>query len=152
MSLGVLVVIVAFGVILVIGAVHFTGGSRQKDTRDHGDAILEFSRAYPGEAIRSVIMTADGKASFMRLASGKTGFLQAMGHHFVARLIEPQAVSVEALEDLSGLRVGFHDTTLKGGDYLFASTEDAAEVSLWLCGSLALASPKLEGPEEAGHA
>lgn len=152
MSLGVLVVVVAFGVILVIGAVHFTGGSRQRDTRDHGDAILEFSRAYPGEAIRSVVMTADGGASFMRLASGKTGFLQAMGKHFVARLIEPQAVSVEPLDGQPGLKVAFHDSTLKGGDYLFASTEEAAEVSLWLCGSLALASPKHDGPEEAGHA
>lgn len=149
MSLGVLVVVVAFGVMLVIGAVHYSGGSRQKDTRDTGEALIEFARAYPGEAVRSVTMTEDGKASFLRLADGKTGFLQAMGHHYVARLIMPGSVAVEALDDRPGLRVTFHDSTLKGGDYVFRSAEEAAEVSLWLCGSFALASPKL-GPEEEG--
>jgi hypothetical protein len=50
---------------------------------------MEFARAYPGEPIRSVTMTKDGEASFLRLADGKTGFLQAMGRHYVARLIVP---------------------------------------------------------------
>ncbi|MCY0095206.1 hypothetical protein [Hoeflea ulvae] len=152
MSLGVLVVVVAFGVILIIGAVHYSGGSTQKDARDHGEVILEFARAYPGEAIRSVSMTKDGRASFLRLADGKTGFMQAMGRHFVARLILPGSASVEPLEDQPGLRIAFHDSTLQGGDYVFNSTDEAAEVSLWLCDSFALASPKLDEPGEGGNA
>lgn len=153
MSLGTLIVVVTFGVLAVIGAVHFTGGSRRRETRDHGAAILEFAKAYPDEAIRSVIMTADGNASFMRLADGKTGFLQSMGRHYVARLILPQSVGVQALEDQPALRIEFHDSTLTGGDYVFRSTEEAAEVSLWLCGSLALASPKFADPQkDDGHA
>ena len=150
MSLGTLIVVVAFGVLLVIGAVHYSGGSRQKETRDTGEAIMEFARAYPGEAIRSVTMTADGKACFLRLADGKVGFLQTMGRHYVARLILPGSVAVEPLEDAAGLKVTFHDSTLKGGEYVFLSNEDAAEVSLWLCGSFILASPKFAGPGE-GH-
>lgn len=152
MSLGVLIVVVAIGVMLVVGAVHYTGGSRQKDTRDHGEAIMEFARAYPGEAIRAVTMTADGKASFFRLADGKTGFLQAMGHHFVARLINPGAVSVEMLDTAPGLKILFDDSTLRGGDYVFATTEDAAEVSLWLCGSFALEAASTGAKEEGDNA
>jgi hypothetical protein len=152
MSLGVLVVLVTFGVLLVIGAVHFTGGSRQDEDRGTGEAIIEFARAYPGEPIRSVTMTKDGQASFLRLADGKTGFLQAMGRHYVARLIMPGSVNVEPLEDRPGLRIDFKDSTLRGGEYVFASPQEAAEVSLWLFDSVALASPKFAGPEEDGNA
>lgn len=152
MSLGALIVVVAFGVMTVIGIVHYLGGSREKTTRDHGEAILEFARAYPGEAIRSVTMTGDGKASFLRLADGKTGFLQTMGHHHVARLIVPGNVSVEALDDRPGLRIEFHESTLKGGDYVFSSAEEAAEVSLWLCDSFALAGAETGKSAESGDA
>lgn len=152
MSLGVLVVVVAFAVTLLIGVVHYTGGSRGKSGRDHGEVILEFARAYPGEAIRSVTMTKDGNASFLRLADGKTGFLQTMGRHQVARLILPGDVSVQPIEDQPGLHIAFHESTLKGGDYVFSSTEDAAEVSLWLCGSFALASPEFDRPEGEDNA
>ncbi|MDF1609899.1 hypothetical protein PZ897_17075 [Hoeflea sp. YIM 152468] len=143
MSLGALIVVVACGVLLVISAVHYFGGSRIAATRDHGEVILEFARAYPGEAIRSVTMTEDRQASFLRLADGKTGFLQTMGRHHVARLILPGEVTVLPLEGQPGFHVKFHDSTLKGGNYIFASTEDAAEVSLWLCGNFAFAAPKM---------
>ncbi|AKI00493.1 hypothetical protein IMCC20628_01782 [Hoeflea sp. IMCC20628] len=152
MSLGVLIVIVAIGVTLVIGAVHYSGESREKDTRDHGESILEFASAYPDEAIRSVTLTKDGKASFLRLADGKTGFLQAMGRHFVARLILPGAVTVEPLEDQPGLRVLFHESTLMGGDFVFDTTEEAAEVSLWLFNSFAQANPQIDDSGEGDDA
>ncbi|MDP3526655.1 MAG: hypothetical protein Q8S27_18940 [Hoeflea sp.] len=152
MSLGVLIVVVAFGVLAVIAAVHYTGAERQKEMRDPGEAIIQFSSAYPGEAVRSVTMTKDGRAFFLRLADGKVGFLQAMGHHYVARLILPGSVAVVPLEDRPGLTVTFHDSTLKGGDYEFMNNEEAAEVSLWLCGSFVLASPKFGGPEEGSNA
>lgn len=152
MSLGALIVVVAFAVTLLIGVVHYTGGSRTKGGRDHGEVILEFARAYPGEAIRSVTMTKDGNASFLRLADGKTGFIQSMGRHQVARLIMPGDVSVQPVEEQPGLHIEFHESTLKGGDYIFASAEDAAEVSLWLCGSFALASPDFDAPEGGENA
>ena len=152
MSLGVLVVVVAFGVLMVIAAVHFTGGSRQTDTRDPGEAIMEFARAFPDEAIRSVTMTRDAKACFLRLADGKVGFLQTMGRHYVARLILPGTASVTPLEGQPGLKIKFHDSTLKGGEYVFQNSEEAAEVSLWLCGSFVLASPQFGGAGGGDHA
>lgn len=152
MSLGALIVVVAFGVLLVISAVHYFGGSKTADTRDHGEVILEFARAYPGEAIRSVTMTKDGEASFLRLADGKTGFLQTMGRHHVARLILPGDVTVLPIADQPGFHIEFHDSTLKGGNYIFASAEDAAEVTLWLCGNFAFASPKMASSGSDGDA
>ena len=97
-------------------------------------------------------MTKDGNASFLRLADGKTGFIQSMGRHQVARLILPGDVSVQPVEEKPGLHIEFHESTLKGGDYIFASAEDAAEVSLWLCGSFAMATAELEQPEADGNA
>ena len=152
MSLGALIVVVAFAVILVIGVVQYTSGRRYSNDSDPGETILEFARAYPGEAIRSVMMTKDGNASFLRLADGKTGFMQNMGRHHVARLILPGDVGVQSIEDQPGLRIEFHESSLKGGDYVFESAEDAAEVSLWLCGSFALANPDNETPEDEGNA
>lgn len=152
MSLGALIVIVAFAVILVIGLVQYTGRSGEKNGRDHGEVIMEFARAYPGEAIRSLTMTKDGNASFLRLADGKTGFIQNMGRHNVARLILPGDVGVQPIENPPGLRIEFHESSLKGGDYVFDSAEDAAEVSLWLCGSFALASPAFDSADEDGKA
>lgn len=147
MSIGALIVIVTFGVVLVIGAVHYSGGTRRKEEPDHGEILVEFARAFPGEAIRSVTMTKDGNACFLRLADGKTGFMQNMGRHHVARLIMPGSVGVHPLEEQPGLRIEFHESTLKGGDYVFDSAEDAAEVSLWLCGSFALANAESEAAE-----
>jgi len=148
MSLGALIVVVVFAVTLVIGAVHYSGGSGRKDEPDHGELLMEFARAFPGEAVRSVTMTKDGNASFLRLADGKTGFMQNMGRHHVARLIMPGNVGVHALDEQPGLRIDFHESTLKGGDYVFDSAEAAAEVSLWLCGSFALANAESEAAED----
>ena len=152
MSLGALIVIVVFAVTLIVGVVHYTGGSRQKEDRDHGEVIMEFARAYPGEAIRSVTMTRDGDASFLRLADGKTGFMQSMGRHHVARLILPGEVSVAPLDDEPGLHIEFHESTLKGGNYVFETAEAAAEVSLWLCGSFAVAVSDLDKPGDDANA
>ncbi len=139
MSLGVLVTVVALGIALIVTIVHLTGGSRRKPPPDHGEAILEFGKAFPLEAIRTAIMTEDGSATFFRLADGKTGLLQAMGRHSVARIIEPDSVSIESVEPAAGLRILFRETAFKGGTYLFSSTEQAAEVALWLAGSFARA-------------
>lgn len=137
MSIGLLAVVVALGIALVVAVVHYTGGSKQKDVRDPGAAIVEFGLAYPGEAIRAVMMTADGMTSFFRLASGNTGYMQAMGHHFIARLIVPGSVDVRPLEEEPGFRLHFQESAIADSDYLFANAADAAEVLLWIMGNYA---------------
>jgi hypothetical protein len=157
MSLGMLVAIVTAGIVLVVWAVHRSGGSEQPTIDDAGSAIMEFGRAYPVEPIRDVILTEDRRAAFLRLADGRAGFLQVIGRHYFARLLAQDAVRVEGLEGDRGLKLAFRETTFKGGTYRFASPDLAAEVSLWLVGSLVAPPPKdaerrsqeLEGP---GHA
>lgn len=149
MSIGLLVMVVVLGIGLVVAAVHYSGGSRKTDNRDPGTAILEFGRAYPTEAIRSVILTDDGDTAFLRLADGRTGFLQSMGKHYVARIIDPAYVRATPLEQGHGMTLLFRESTLKGGDYRFRSDKDAAEVSLWLVGAFAVAGR--EADDKAGQ-
>ncbi len=157
MSLGMLVAIVTAGIVLVVWVVHRSGGSEQPTIDDTGAAIMEFGRAYPTEPIRDVIFTEDRRAAFLRLADGRAGFLQVIGRHYFARLLARDAVRVEGLDGDRGLKLNFRETTFKGGTYRFASPELAAEVSLWLVGSLVAPAPRetVQGPQnlkDPGHA
>lgn len=157
MSLGMLVAIVSAGIILVVWVVHRSGGSDQPTIDDAGAAIMEFGRAYPMEPIRDVILTDDRRAAFLRLADGRAGFLQVIGRHYFARLLARDAVRVEGLDGDRGLKLEFRETTFKGGTYRFPSPELAAEVSLWLVGSVIAPPPHNAGAdrgkvEDPGHA
>lgn len=152
MSLEILAGVVISGIVLVVILVRMTDRARGgAEEADAGTALVEFGQAFPEEAIRAVIMTADRKASFFRLAEGRTGFLQAMGRHSIARLIEPGKVKVAAAESGPGLKIDFGETAFTGGTYRFATQEDAAEVSLWLCGTFARAAGEGEAAPEVRH-
>lgn len=152
MSLGILALVVVSGIALVVILVRLSDRGREgSEEADAGTALIEFGSAFPGEAIRAVIMTADKKASFFRLAEGRTGFLQTMGRHSIARLIEPEKVSVAAHDSAPALKIDFGETAFTGGTYRFASQEDASEVSLWLCGAFAKAAGAEEANSETRH-
>lgn len=136
MSLGLLVAIVIGGIVLVVLTVHRSGGSAQALLDDAGAAIVEFGKAYPALPIRDVVLTADRRAAFLRLADQQTGFVQAHGRHTIARLLQGGAVHVSAGPEARSLAIDFKETTFKGGVFVFASAEDAAEVSLWIIGAL----------------
>ncbi|NTJ42174.1 hypothetical protein G6L28_06110 [Agrobacterium larrymoorei] len=112
----------------------------RKDTedderRDTGQAIIDFSRAFPNEAIRSLHMTADGKTVFVRLHDNKAGFMRNMGKHHACMLLDPERIRVEHLETGDGFVVTFEDSPKYSGAYRFKTAGEAAEVSLWLLGS-----------------
>lgn len=110
---------------------------REESSRhDAGLAILEFGRAYPNEAIRSLHETVDGKAVFVRLHDNRAGIMSNRGKHYACHLIEPGRVSVEPLPNGRGLAVDFLDAPTINGHFSFATAADAAEVSLWLLGNL----------------
>jgi hypothetical protein len=116
---------------------------------DSGLAILEFGRAFPDEAIREVIATANGRTVFLRLHDGKAGCMHAHGHHYSCHLIEPGSVRVENAGP-KRLTVKFSNAAFEGGVFEFRDEREAAEVSLWLLGSF---MPTLGGlgPEAAGR-
>lgn len=114
-----------------------------------GLAILEFGRAFPDEAIRAVITTANGRTVFLRLHDGKAGCMHAHGHHYSCHLIEPGTVRVTDAGPRR-LTVQFANAAFEGGTFEFRDEKQAAEVSLWLLGSF---MPGLSGqnPQTAGQ-
>lgn len=99
-----------------------------------GLAILEFGRAFPEEAIRAVITTANGRTVFLRLHDGKAGCMHAHGHHYSCHLIEPGTVRVTSAGP-KRLAVEYANAAFEGGTFEFRDEKQAAEVSLWLLGS-----------------
>jgi len=139
----VVAVIAAIGVLLLLA--RRRGEPKGSDeAADAGLAILEFGRAFPDEPVRDVIMTADGQSAFLRLADGRTGFLHAMGRHYVTHLIPPGGVEIEGRPGERSLVARFRDSSFKGGTFTFSKVEEAAEVSVWLLGSFAIAAGKSE--------
>ncbi|MBB3947688.1 hypothetical protein GGQ73_003656 [Rhizobium skierniewicense] len=125
------------------------------DDHDTGQAILDFARAFPTEAIRSLHMTADGNTVFVRLHDNKAGFMRNMGKHHACMLINPERITVEHLETGDGFVVTFLDTPKYSGAYRFKTVGEAAEVSLWLLGSYLEAAdiePAATVPDQAADA
>ena len=133
---------VAIGIIILVllGAIavyiwRLKRFSESESSYDTGQAILDFARAFPNEAIRSLHMTADGNAVFVRLHDNKAGFMRNMGKHNVCMMLNPERITVEHLESGDGFVVSFIDTPKYSGAYRFKTIGEAAEVSLWLLGS-----------------
>lgn len=131
---------VTWGIVfaLILALAYFSSRMvRQEEEgfQDAGLAILEFGRAFPQEAIRSLHATADGKAVFVRLHDNKAGVMRSLRNHFACHLIEPGTVRVRELPTGKGFAVEFLNAPSHNGEFTFASPAVAAEVSLWLLGS-----------------
>jgi hypothetical protein len=117
---------------------------------DAGLAIIEFGRAYPDEAIRSVVMSADGGMVFMRLWTGRTGVMKRIGNRELCHVIDPSDVRISASADGAKLSVDFAAHKSLSGTYAFRSAREAAEVSLWILGSMrSVIEPQLQLPSHA---
>lgn len=128
--------IIAMAVLLAaIFYMRMTARAEEVERPDAGLAILDFGRAYPGEAIRQIHLTADGKAVFVRLHDGKAGCMLNNGNHYLCHLIEPGKVRTRNSGTGRGLIVEFPDSAFPGGTFEFRTAQEAAEVSLWLLGS-----------------
>ncbi len=131
---------VTWGIVfaLILALAYFSSRMvRQEEEgfQDAGLAILEFGRAFPQEAIRSLHATADGKAVFVRLHDNKAGVMRSLRNHFACHLIEPGTVRVRELPTGKGFAVEFLNAPSHNGEFTFASPAIAAEVSLWLLGN-----------------
>jgi hypothetical protein len=143
MNLAIWIIILVLLSAFALYAMRLAKTSKDDDQHDAGQAIIDFSRAYPGEAIRSLHMTADGNAVFVRLHDNKAGFMRNMGTHHACMLIDPTRIRVEHLETGDGFLVEFMDSPKYSGSYRFPSAGEAAEVSLWLLGSYVEATDEL---------
>jgi hypothetical protein len=101
---------------------------------DAGLAIVEFGRAYPNEAIRNVILSADGEMVFLRLWTGRTGCMRRNGSRFLCHVLDPSDMRVTPTADGRGLDLEFIGFKALSGSFEFRSQREAAEVSLWILG------------------
>ena len=109
---------------------------------DAGLAILEFGKAYPDEAIRQVLMSVDGEMVFLRLWTGRTGLLRRIGNRTLCHLVNPADVRVSAEAGGGALSINFPSMKSMSGNFTFRSEREAAEVGLWLLGSVAASIPQ----------
>ena len=109
---------------------------------DAGLAIIEFGQAYPDEAIRHVLMSSDGKMVFLRLWTGRTGLMRRVGNRQLCYLVDPNEVRVSPRDDGISLEVLFPDMKHISGTFAFRSEKEAAEVGIWLLGSVAVSIPQ----------
>lgn len=114
------------------------------ETGDTGPAILEFGKAFPQEAIRDVVATADDNAVFLRLFEGKVGCVQFHRRTVSCQLLKPGSVAVLPSERANTIRIDFRNSRSDSGEFTFRSARQAAEVSLWLLGSFSGGAPASE--------
>lgn len=123
--------IVALILILVFYLRRIARRNDEQGRYDLGTAILEFGRAFPEEAIRSLHGTKEGDV-FVRLHNDKTGFMRNRRNHYACHLIQPGRVRIVPLPDAKGFTAEFLDAPTLNGDFVFVNEREAAEVSLWL--------------------
>lgn len=136
MSLGLLAVIAIAALVLGLLTMRRSDRPHVPTLEDSGRAILEFGRVYPALPIRDVVMTEDRRTAFLRLADARTGLIRTSGRHFRSRLIVPGSIRVLQGPDERTLSLQFGEQGAESADYRFATAADAAEVSLWLVGTL----------------
>ena len=126
-----------YGLLIVFGlyATVMARQTKRDSARDNGLAIMVVGRAFPDEAIRSLHVTADGGAIFVRLHDNKAGFMRNLRTHYACLLIEPGSVRVRNLPSGKGFAVDFVNAPAHSGEFVFSSAREAAEVSLWLLGN-----------------
>lgn len=107
----------------------------QETEEDTGSIIVAFSRAYPTNPIREILQTEDRENAFLRTADGAVGLVQVSNSYRLATLIEPGSILVESAENDRAIRLRFSRDKIRDGTFTFCTIEDAAEVSLWLCGN-----------------
>lgn len=118
-------------------ATGFVRRSEADERFDAGLAVLEFARAYPNEAIRNLVMSSDGGMVFLRLWTGGAGCMRRVSNRYLCSLIDAERVTLSAAGDPKTISIEFHDHAPLTGVYSFKTEKDAAEVSLWLLGSVA---------------
>ncbi|HZG28525.1 hypothetical protein SAMN05421890_4006 [Ensifer adhaerens] len=109
----------------------------REDDEEAGPALIEFGRAFPNEAVRDVVTTADRQTVFLRLFDNKVGCVQYRGRTMSCRLLHPGSVTVLPGESENAVRLDFKNSVSDSGQFFFTSEKQAAEVSLWLLGSFA---------------
>lgn len=115
---------VVVGVSTVVLLVHATGGSRRAHLVDAGAARERFLIDYPDLTIGAVVLTVGNDAAFLAVDGRRFGLVQAVGSHFLTRLLDGSAMA-RAAHDGASIDLALSDFTFAGGRYTFADPADA---------------------------
>jgi hypothetical protein len=132
MPLEILAIMVVAGLCLVIGAVHFSGLSKTACITSREMAGARFNEDYPGEIPQEIVIATGGRAAFLRLANGRTGFVEAIGDRFLTRMFDADAIAWLENDGAKGIRLRFADLALPAATFTFGSDVEAAKVGRWL--------------------
>lgn len=129
MSLGLLAVMVVFGVSGVVLLVHLTGGSRRARLEDEAAARARFAIDYPDLAIVAAYRTQDGDAAFLALEGGRAGIVAAVGDRFLTRIAGAHDLAGTPRVTGATLTLRLGDFTWPGGAFTFAGEGEARAVA-----------------------
>ena len=112
MPLEILGLMVVVGLALVIGAVHYSGGSKSVEPMTEADAINRFLVDFPGIEISHVVLSDNGAIAILSTKeSRKVGLVEQMGSHCLTRLLDQKNVEDISIDN-SGIRIHLRDATL----------------------------------------
>lgn len=113
MTLPVLALVVVVGLALIIGVVHFSGGSNTGPALTEKMVEDRFQEDLPNETVVSVLMSDDRKFALLNLKdSTKMGVVKSMGSMIVTRLLDANSLKKIAAEG-NVLRLHMGDFTLR---------------------------------------
>jgi hypothetical protein len=129
MSLPVLVAMVVVGIVAIVLAVHLTGGTRQSRLADADAARERFALDFPRERAVRILVTASGHAAFLDLGGERTGIVASLGGHFLTRVVTPADILRVDRPRPDRLEITTADFSWRGGEFVFATPEEAHTVA-----------------------
>ena len=112
MPLHILAILVVFGLAIIIGAVHFAGGSQAVSPLEAESAAKRFSLDYPDFKISETSVSKDGKTVLLfSNATPRIGLVVQMGNRSLTRLISRKTLKRVELKN-DGLEISIRDFTL----------------------------------------
>ncbi|MEZ5781305.1 MAG: hypothetical protein R3D70_06615 [Rhizobiaceae bacterium] len=99
------------------------GGLLENDKEAIDRFIQEFPEIDPSD-IGRVVTTQDRRHAFIVNRSDGVGFVRALGDRFVVRLLGSKDLARVDDDGETGLKLRFHDVTLRPARLLFSSADD----------------------------
>ncbi len=138
-SLPVLIVMIIAGILVIVLAVHYTGGSKSGVLNRDEDVLARFEQDYPQKPVGKIYYTQGRHSAFFALPELQnepaatleeqaTGLVHAMGAKFLTRILTPHDIQTIVKQGETGLRLHMHDFSWPEADFIFTDKESRDQV------------------------
>ncbi|MCO5073725.1 MAG: hypothetical protein M9944_21230 [Rhizobiaceae bacterium] len=100
------------------------GGGRLENDKEAIDRFIQEFPEIDSSDIGRVVTTQDRRHAFIVNRSDGVGFVRALGDRFVVRLLGSKDLASVDDDGETGLKLRFHDVTLRPARLLFSSADD----------------------------